>query len=202
MLAKLPSLRSDSCRDSLVGASPGGRLSVSPRGAATGLARHLSECTVAIDGSADVPINGKSKVHYVLRCTDSCGFSWDVNRRFSEFDKLRDDLVAAGASALKDGGKILFPRKTVAKASGARQSDREAELTSWINTLLHAGYSASHTHRLQEFLEYPGLVNALRNRKHCVHEAVLLHAGADDIAELLKEEDACLMSHGVHGPST
>jgi hypothetical protein len=165
-----------------------------------GVAEHLVGCRITISGSAAVPEKGtsKHKVYYVIQCEDQHGYTWTCDHRFSQFVTFREKLIAAGATAVADGGKITFPRKTAGRASAEQQKLREAGLQTWLNTVVRA-YSDEHTVLIQDFLQHEGLARVVEQHEYPVHDAIRMHAPLTDLLALLEEHPGACEEQDMDG---
>lgn len=68
----------------------------------------ISQLQVSISGFVEEPVNNKKVTFYKIECILSNGKQWTVKRRFSEFEKLFDELKKTHRSLPSLPGKTMF----------------------------------------------------------------------------------------------
>lgn len=111
---------------------------------------------------------------YELACTEHAGEQWTVERRYSEFEKLRDDLIAAetkvvaggsgsagyfGAAPASSIASIQFPGKWGAslwQSEDETARQRYEALRSWVEKVISASITSTPAgqRHLQGFLNH------------------------------------------------
>lgn len=104
---------------------------------AVGSLTPVASCTVV--GAVQVPgVDGeKDYTAYLVECTGLTGETWVTAKRFSDFEGLRDELVALG---LTEVGGWAFPGKmTFFKSDEEVQAERVSGFGSWLSLVLKRG---------------------------------------------------------------
>lgn len=71
----------------------------------------LPELSVKISGFAEEAVNGKSVTFYLIDCVMKSGKKWTLKRRFSDFEKLNEELKKTHRSLPPIPGKTMFAPK-------------------------------------------------------------------------------------------
>lgn len=71
---------------------------------------YLKKVEVRINGSAEEPVNGKNVLFYQISCSNGSQ-DWTVKKRFSDFDKLAEELKKTHRNLPPMPGKTMFALK-------------------------------------------------------------------------------------------
>jgi ankyrin repeat protein len=87
--------------------------------------RPLTEASVV--DTAEVKVDGKSTTTYIIECHRD-GRAWSIAKRYSEFDRLRQDLIAIDTV----GADVEFPSKAI----WVDVKQRQASLNAWFQRMV------------------------------------------------------------------